>query len=231
MDNPSPRILIVDDERAIRRYLRAVLSTQGYEVVEAATGEEALSAIVAGHPDLIILDLGLPDMDGIEVTRLVRKWSQTPILILSVRDHELEKVAALDVGADDYLTKPFSTGELLARLRVALRRTIQLKTETNFRANELEIDWNRRSVSTLGKEAAMTPTEYELLKLLVQNAGRVITHSQLLKAVWGPGYENEMHLLRVNLSNLRRKIEPDPNRPRYILTEPGVGYRFQADEF
>jgi two-component system KDP operon response regulator KdpE len=212
LGDPTPRILVVDDERAIRRYLRTALSAQGYQVIEAATGEEALSAIVTSHPDLIILDLGLPDMDGIDVTRHVREWSQTPILILSVRDHELEKVATLDAGADDYLTKlPFAT-------------------EVNFRKGDLEIDWRKRSITIHGEEVSFTPTEYELLKILVQNAGRVITHRQLLRSVWGAGYENEMHLLRVNLSNLRRKIEPDPTRPRFILTEPGVGYRFQSDD-
>lgn len=230
MGEPTPRILVVDDERAIRRYLRTALSAQGYQVIEAATGEEALSATVTSHPDLIILDLGLPDMDGIDVTRQVREWSQIPILILSVREHELEKVATLDAGADDYLTKPFGTGELLARMRVALRRKLPFATEVNFRRGELEIDWHKRSIIIHGEEVSFTPTEYELLKMLVQNAGRVITHRQLLRSVWGAGYESEMHLLRVNLSNLRRKIEPDPTRPRYILTEPGVGYRFQSDD-
>lgn len=230
MADPTTRILVVDDERPIRRYLRTALSSQGYQVIEAATGEEALSAAVTSHPDLIILDLGLPDMDGIDVTRQVREWSQIPILILSVREHEQEKVATLDAGADDYLTKPFGTRELLARMRVALRRRLPDEAKVNFQKDELEIDWNRRSISVHGEEVSFTPTEYELLKMLVQNAGRVITHRQLLLAVWGAGYEQEMHLLRVNLSNLRRKIEPDPTRPRYILTEPGVGYRFHVDE-
>jgi two-component system KDP operon response regulator KdpE len=230
MEKIASRILVVDDERAIRRYLRAALGAQGYEVIEATTGEEGISSIVAGHPDLIILDLGLPDIDGIEITRQVREWSQIPILILSVREHEMDKVAALDAGADDYLTKPFSTGELLARMRVALRRKKTFTPEGKFHREELEIDWSKRSVFIHGQEAGLTPNEYELLKMLVQNSGRVITHRQLLLTVWGAGYENEMHLLRVNLSNLRRKIEPDPTRPRYILTEPGVGYRFQVDE-
>ncbi len=230
MGNPSARILIVDDERAIRRFLRAALNAQGYEVTEAATGQEALTAVVTDHPDLIILDLGLPDMDGIDVTRQIREWSRIPILILSVRDHERDKVTALDAGADDYLSKPFGTGELLARLRVALRRTARPFSETVFKRDELNIDWNRRKVMVRGNEVALTPTEYELLKMLVRNAGRVLTHHYLLMMIWGAGYEEEMHLLRVNISNLRRKIEPDPARPSFILTEPGVGYRFQADE-
>jgi two-component system KDP operon response regulator KdpE len=230
MSNPAGRILVVDDERAIRRFLRTALGAQGYEITEAATGNDALSALVTDRPDLMILDLGLPDIDGVEVTRQVREWSQIPILILSVRDHEGDKVAALDAGADDYLTKPFGTKELMARLRVALRRTAQAAMEPVFRRGELEIDWGRRVVLLSGREVALTPTEYEILKSLVQNAGKVLTHRHLLRTVWGVGYEDEMHLLRVNLSNLRRKIEPDPTRPSFVLTEPGVGYRFRAEE-
>jgi two-component system KDP operon response regulator KdpE len=230
MNNLTARILVVDDERPIRRFLRAALSAQGYEVTEAATGKEALAAAVTDHPDLIILDLGLPDLDGIEVTRQIREWSELPIVILSVRDSEKEKVTALDAGADDYLEKPFSTGELLARLRVALRRIRVTTVGAIYRKNELEIDWNRRLVLVDQKEVALTPTEYELLKMLVRNAGRVLTHHYLLKMIWGAGYEEDLHILRVNLSNLRKKIEPDPSRPTFILTEPGVGYRFKAEE-
>jgi two-component system KDP operon response regulator KdpE len=230
MGDPVARILIVDDENAIRRYLRAALSAQGYEVIEAATGKEALTAVVANHPDLIILDLGLPDMDGVEVTQQIRVWSEVPIIILSVRDHERDKVTALDAGADDYLSKPFGTGELLARLRVSLRRTRKPPAEMTFQQDDLLIEWDRRVVHHQGKAVALTPTEYELLRTLVRNAGRVLTHHFLLKSVWGAGYEEDLHILRVNLSNLRRKIEPDPTRPRFILTEPGVGYRFKADD-
>lgn len=229
MNQTVVRILVVDDERAIRRYLRAMLRSQGYEVLEAGSAAEALRVITADHPDLVILDLGLPDQDGTEVTRQVREWSPVPILILSVREHEREKVKALDAGADDYLTKPFSSGELLARLRVALRRIAVREGDPVYRQDELEVDWGRRKVFRQEKEVTLTQTEYELLKQLVQQAGKVITHERLLQAVWGPGYEKEMHLLRVTLSNLRRKIEPDPTRPHYILTEPGVGYRFRAE--
>lgn len=233
-ENPAARILVVDDERPIRRFLHAALSSQGYEVLEAATGREALSQVSGGHFDLVILDLGLPDMDGVEVTRQIRQarpWTQIPILILSVREQEESKVAALDAGADDYLTKPFGVGELLARMRVALRRTAPAASEAVFRSGDLEVDWNRRLVLFQGREVTLTPTEYDLLRTLIRNAGKVMTHRMLLYTVWGAGYEQDMHLLRVNLSNLRRKIEPDPSRPHYILTEPGVGYRFRAEDF
>jgi two-component system KDP operon response regulator KdpE len=223
----TTRILIVDDEIAIRRYLRAALSAQSYEVSEAATGKEALALVAMQPPDLVILDLGLPDLDGVTVTRQIRAWSLLPTLILSVRDHEKDKVAALDAGADDYLTKPFGTGELLARLRVALRRTAGSAVEEIFQYEGLQIDWSRRQVSVHGQEVSLTPTEFELLRTFVHHAGKVLTHQFLLKTIWGTNYESELHILRVNLSNLRRKIEPDPSRPRYILTEPGVGYRFR----
>jgi two-component system KDP operon response regulator KdpE len=216
------RVLVVDDERAIRRYLHAALNAQGYTVFEAVSGQEALTAVVADRPDIIILDLGLPDLDGIEVTR------QLPIIVLSVREHEEDKIAALDAGADDYLTKPFGTGELLARLRVAQRRFLHSAAEPVFETNGLIVDLSRRMVSLNGREVSLTPTEYDLLRLLVQHAGKVITHHQMLRQVWGEAYVSETHLLRVNMSNLRRKIEPDPTRPQYILTEPGVGYRLQA---
>lgn len=221
------RVLVVDDEAAIRRYLRASLSAHGHIVFEAATGREALSAVTADRPDLLILDLGLPDLDGIEVTRMLREWTQIPIIILSVRGQEADKVAALDAGADDYLTKPFGTGELLARMRVALRRYGQSKIEPVFAVNDLTVDLGRRMVAMGGREIQLTPTEYDLLRALVSHAGQVLTHRQLLRQVWGVGYEQESHMLRVNISNLRRKIEPEPARPRYLLTEPGVGYRLQ----
>jgi two-component system KDP operon response regulator KdpE len=223
------RVLVVDDERAIRRYLHAALNAQGYTVYEASGGKEALNMVVANRPDLIILDLGLPDLDGVEVTRQLREWTSIPIIILSVREQESDKINALDAGADDYLTKPFSSGELLARMRAALRHTTQNTPELIFVFDNLHVDLTRRLVTLGDKEISLTPTEYDLLRILVQNAGKVITHRYLLRQVWGSAYETEAHLLRVNMSNLRRKIEPDPTRPHYIVTEPGVGYRLRAE--
>jgi two-component system KDP operon response regulator KdpE len=228
MSDEGQRVLVVDDETSIRRYLRAALSAQGFAVYEAANGQEAINGSVLYHPDLIILDLGLPDIDGVEVTRNLREWSQTPIIILSVREAENDKVAALDAGADDYLTKPFGTGELMARIRVALRRMSHRSDEPILQVDKLKMDLSRRMVTVDEDEISLTPTEYELLRLLLQNAGKVLTHHQLLRQVWGTAYESEMHILRVNISNLRRKIEPDPSRPRYLLTEPGVGYRIRV---
>lgn len=230
MTDTHQRILVVDDETSIRRYLRAALTAQGFAVHEAADGAEALSAVFAHRPDMIILDLGLPDIDGIEVTRRLREWSQTPIIILSVREAEQDKIAALDAGADDYLTKPFGTGELLARMRVVQRRQIaNSKNEPVFQSGKLKVDFTRRLVSVDEREVQLTPTEYDLLRVLVIHAGKVITHRQLLHQVWGDGYQ-DMHILRVNISNLRAKLEPDPSRPTYIRTEPGVGYRLKEYE-
>jgi len=223
----NQRVLVVDDETSIRRYLRAALGAQGLTVYESATGLEAINAVLAHRPDIIILDLGLPDIDGIEVTRRLREWSQIPIIILSVREDEQDKIAALDAGADDYLTKPFGTGELLARMRVALRKKPSTLNEPVFQADGLMLDFSRRVVMVNEKEIQLTPTEYDLLKTLVNHAGKVITHRQLLRQVWGDGYE-DMHILRVNISNLRGKLEPDPSRPTYIHTEPGVGYRLKV---
>ena len=221
------RVLIVDDEPAIRRFLRATLSAHGYDIFEAADGQSALTATAAARPDLIILDLGLPDMDGVQVTRQLREWTQIPILIVSVRGQENDKIAALDAGADDYVTKPFGVGELLARMRVALRHAIPAAEEPVFVAGDLAVDLARREVRFGGREVQLTPTEYDLLRVLVTHAGKVLTHRQLLREVWGVGYEQETHMLRVNISNLRRKLEPDPTRPRYLRTEPGVGYRLR----
>jgi two-component system KDP operon response regulator KdpE len=179
------------------------------------------------RPDVILLDLGLPDLDGIEVIKRIREWSPVPIIVLSVRDREHDKVAALDAGADDYLTKPFGIDELLARIRVVLRRSVQQVQKPVFTSGDLEVDLVRRLVWLAGAEVALTPTEYDLLRLFVAHAGRVLTHSQILKQIWGPSYNEQFHILRVNISNLRRKIETDPNRPRHIITEPGVGYRFR----
>ena len=229
MSDAGQRVLVVDDENSIRRYLRAALSAQGFTVYEAANGEEAVNAVLNNRPDIIILDLGLPDFDGIEVTRRLREWSKTPIIILSVREAENDKIAALDAGADDYLTKPFGTGELMARMRVAMRRLANKSDEPVLQVDDLKMDLSRRLVTVSEKEISLTPTEYDILRLLMQNAGKVLTHHHLLRQVWGTAYESEMHLLRVNISNLRRKIEPDPARPHYLVTESGVGYRLRTD--
>jgi two-component system KDP operon response regulator KdpE len=228
MSDDGLRVLVVDDERAIRRYLQAALNAQGYTVYEANSGQAALQSVLADRPDLIILDLGLPDLDGVEVTRQLREWTPIPIIILSVREQETDKISALDAGADDYLTKPFSSGELLARMRAALRHASQNPSDPVFETDNLQVDFARRQVKVNGEEISLTPTEYDLLRILVQNAGRVLTQRQLLRQVWGNAYETEAHLLRVNMSNLRRKLEPDPTRPRYIITEPGVGYRLRT---
>jgi two-component system, OmpR family, KDP operon response regulator KdpE len=222
------RVLVVDDEQAIRRYLRATLNAHGFIISEAVDGQGALISAGTDRPELIILDLGLPDMDGIEVTRRLREWTSIPIIILSVREQENDKIAALDAGADDYLTKPFGTGELMARIRVALRRSAQTSEEPVYQVDDLRVDLTRRQVKLAEVDVPLTPTEYDLLRVLVLHAGKVITHRQLLRQVWGSAYETETHLLRVNMSNLRRKIEPDPTRPCYIRTEPGVGYRLKG---
>lgn len=220
------RVLIVDDEAAIRRYLHPILAAQGFDVYEASDGQEALDAVLAHRPDLIILDLGLPDMDGIVVTRRLREWSQTPIVILSVRETEQDKVAALNAGADDYLTKPFGTSELLARIRVIQRRQAVVANESIFILGGLILDFSCREVTVNEQEIQLTPTEYDILRLLITHSGKVLTHRQILRQIWGEGY-NDMHTLRVNISNLRAKLEPDPARPTYIHTEAGVGYRLK----
>lgn len=214
----------------MRRLLSVSLSGHGYTVSEAKNGLSAIEAMVTARPDLVILDLGLPDISGLDVLRQAREWSTVPILILSVRDREIDKVEALDAGADDYLTKPFGLAELLARIRAGLRRSSLIKdTGTVFRCHELTVDMTARSVIMGQKRVQLTPTEYELLKTLVQQAGRVLTHHQILTKVWGEQYAGDAHMLRVNVSNLRRKLEPDPVRPRYLITEPGVGYRFRSE--
>jgi two-component system, OmpR family, KDP operon response regulator KdpE len=231
MSEGGPRVLVVDDEPAIRRFLCTSLTVHAYSVFEAANGQEALAAVLAHRPDLVILDLGLPDLDGVDVTRLLREWTAVPVIILTVQDQEGAKIAALDAGADDYVTKPFGMGELLARMRAALRRAASPATEPIFAIGDLTVDLARRLVTVAGREIQLTPTEYDLLRVLVMHAGKVITHRQLLRQVWGVGYQEETHLLRVNMSNLRRKLEPDKVRPTFILPEPGVGYRLRdADE-
>jgi two-component system KDP operon response regulator KdpE len=223
------RVLIIDDEEPIRHFLRVALSGQLYEISEAASGKEGLIAARDEKPDVIILDLGLPDIDGVEVTRLIREWTQTPIIILSVRGSENDKIFALDAGADDYLTKPFSIRELLARLRVSLRRAERPTSEAIFTIGDLIVDVDKRLVTLGGKEVQLTPHEYGILKTLVMHSGKVITHRQLFNEVWGYGLDQESHLLRVNVSNLRRKLEIDPSHPKYITTESGVGYRLKDE--
>lgn len=223
------KVLIVDDELAVRRFLRTSLNAHDYEVHEAVNGEEAIFQAVNIQPDLIILDLGLPDQNGIEVTRRIREWASTPIVILSVQDQDTDKIAALDAGADDYVTKPFSVGELMARLRVAMRHAYQPDPNPTFTLQNLTVDLAARRVILDEEEIQLTPTEYDLLRVLVKYAGRVLTHQQILREVRGAGYQTETHLLRVHMSNLRHKLEKDPTDPQFILTEPGVGYRLKAD--
>lgn len=222
-----PRILVVDDELAIRRFLHTVLSSEEFVLHEAENGHAGLAAAATFRPDVILLDLGLPDLDGLEVIKRVREWSPVPIIVLSVREHENDKVSALDAGADDYLTKPFGVGELLARIRAALRRSLQKIPEPVFISNDLQMDLGSRRVTVSGEDVALTPTEYDILRLLVTHAGKVLTHGQILKQVWGMAYLEQPHVLRVNISNLRRKLESDPSRPQHIITEPGVGYRLR----
>lgn len=225
MENKSARIMIIDDEPQMRRLLQVALTAHGYEIREAETGRAGIDQTAVFHPDLIVLDLSLPDLDGIEVIKQLREWTQTPVIILSVREQEGDKIAALDAGADDYVTKPFSMGELLARIRTALRHAAGAGDEPVLTFGGLVIDLTRRYVAVDGREVKLTPTEYELLRILAVNAGKVLTHRQLMRTVWGPSYEQETNYLRVYIRQLRQKIEPDPARPRHIITEPGVGYR------
>jgi two-component system KDP operon response regulator KdpE len=232
MDHPAPLILLIEDEPQMRRFLRTALTTNDYRLVEAETAKEGLAQAAARNPDVILLDLGLPDRDGLDVTRELREWAGTPIIVLSARGREQDKVAALDVGADDYLTKPFGVEELLARIRVALRHAALppgAAPEPIFEAGVLRVDLAERRVWRQGEEIHLTPTEYKLLATLVRHAGKVLTHRQLLKEVWGANYVNQSHYVRVYLAQLRQKIEPDPARPRLLMTEPGVGYRLLAE--
>ena len=226
-------IVVVEDEPDIRRFLRASLLSKGYRLVEAATGREGLEAAETRQPDLIILDLGLPDMDGLEVIRRVREWSLVPIIVLSAKGQETTKVAALDAGADDYIAKPFGVSELLARMRVSLRhaaRSSQGEPTAVFTTGELQIDLAQRRVRVKGKDVHLTPIEYRLLTTLAKHAGKVLTRNQLLTEVWGRPYADQAHYLHVHMAQLRRKVENDPTRPRYLLTEPGVGYRLVGEE-
>lgn len=225
------RILVVDDEPQIQRFLRPALNAAGYDVVEAGTGADALKAVATTAPDLLILDLGLPDMDGKEVISQLRAWSNIPIIILSARDRESEKIAALDLGADDYVEKPFGIGELTARIRTALRhKNHEIGHVTEINVDGLEIDIARRLVTRDGAAVKLTPKEYDLLALLARHAGRVVTHRSLLTSVWGPAHNEDLHYLRVFIGQLRQKIERNPAEPRIIRTEPGVGYRFAESD-
>ena len=221
------RILVIDDEAAIRRFLHSALSSEEFSLHEAESGHNGLSAAAALRPDVILLDLGLPDLDGIEVIRRIREWSEVPIIVLSVREREDDKVAALDAGADDYLTKPFGVGELLARIRASLRRSIVQSSEPVFTSADLRVDLNLRRVTLAGNEIQLTPTEYDLLRLLIVHADKVLTHKLILKQIWGGAHQEQPQVLRVTISNLRKKIEHDPSRPKHITTEPGVGYRLK----
>jgi two-component system KDP operon response regulator KdpE len=232
MASTAPLLLLIEDELPIRRFLRSSLSAEGYRLMEAQTGEEAIRLAMEHPPELVILDLGLPDMDGQEVLQRLRKWLRAPIIILSARNQEQQKVAALDNGADDYLTKPFSTGELLARIRVALRHASRLSGADEpsvFAQGDLKVDLSARRVFVRDTEVHLTKLEYKLLTTLVKHAGKVLTHRFLLEEVWGPKHIDETHYLRVFMASLRRKIEADPARPRYLLTEPGVGYRLDCE--
>ena len=225
---PSPlksTALVIDDELQMRRLLRVCLEANGYQVLEAATGMEGIAEAAQHPPDVVILDLGLPDMEGVAVLKRLREWSRVPVVVLSVRDREEDKIAALDNGADDYVTKPFSSGELLARLRVAQRHAAPSSETTVFRSGQLEVDLAARAVKLKNKEVKLTATEYSLLRLFVQHAGKVLTHRQILRDVWGPNYVEETHYLRVYLAHLREKLEANPAQPELLITEPGVGYR------
>jgi two-component system KDP operon response regulator KdpE len=221
----SPRVLVVDDEPQIVRGLRVVLRNAGFEVDSAGTKEAALDALSHRPPDAVLLDLVLPDGSGVDVCREVRKWSQVPIVVVSAVGDEREKVRALDAGADDYITKPFGSEELAARLRAVLRRVADTGSEPTIEVGDLEIDLADRRVRRDGKNIHLTPIEFDLLRVLAQNHGRLVTHRQLLQEVWGPAYGAETHYLRVHVAHIRSKIEVDPSRPRYVITEPGVGYR------
>jgi two-component system KDP operon response regulator KdpE len=233
MNSVKPVIVVVEDDPQICRFLRTSLSAQGFQIIEAGTGERGIVEIGTRKPELVILDLGLPGIDGVEVIRKVREWSAVPIIVLSARNQESNKIAALDAGADDYLTKPFGIGELLARIRVSLRHSARLAgdgIDTLFCVGDLQVDLSRRSVHIGVREIHLTPIEYRLLTVLIRHAGKVMTHRQLLLEVWGPAYVEHAHYVRIYMGQLRRKLETDPAQPRYLLTEAGVGYRLAGGE-
>ncbi len=229
---PDPVVVLIEDEPQIRRFLRATLTGQGYRLFEAPTGADGLVEVGSRQPDVVIIDLGLPDMDGIDVIRRLREWSAVPIIVLSARGQERDKVTALDAGADDYVSKPFGAGELLARIRVALRHTAGASHEADeavFKVGELHVDLLRRHVAVGAAEVRLTPMEYKLLTTLIRHAGKVVTHQQLLREVWGPTHTDQAHYVRIYMAHLRHKLEAEPARPRYLLTEPAVGYRLAVD--
>jgi two-component system, OmpR family, KDP operon response regulator KdpE len=228
----GPLILIVEDEPQMLRFIRASLGSHGYRLLEAGTAQEATQLATTHAPELILMDLGLPDMDGLELTKQLREWTRTPIIVISARGREDDKVLALDAGADDYLTKPFGINELLARIRVALRHVREAASNVSepvLIIRDLTLDLGKRQVLVSGKEVHLTPTEYKLLVLLAQHRGKVLTHRQILKDVWGPAYANQSHYVRVHMAELRKKVEADAARPKLIVTEPGVGYRMRED--
>jgi two-component system KDP operon response regulator KdpE len=227
----GPTVIVIEDEPQMRRFLRATLVSLGYRLYEAATGQDGLAEAATRQPDVIILDLGLPDLDGLEIIRRVREWTTVPIIVLSARDQEGDKIKALDLGANDYVSKPFGIGELLARMRAVLRHAAlaSQRAEPVFALGELQVDLMRRRVSVRDTEVHLTPIEYKLLTTLVRHAGNVATHRQLLREVWGPNHDDQANYLRVFMLQLRRKLEADPARPRYLRTEPGVGYRLTVD--
>jgi two-component system KDP operon response regulator KdpE len=230
MTQDKELILLIEDEPQMRRFLRVTLQSHGYRLIEAASGQEGLMQATTRSPDVLLLDLGLPDMDGIEITGKIREWSEVPIIVISAREQEMDKVKALDAGADDYLTKPFGADELLARIRVALRHKAMLhagQRDPVFIVDDLRVDLSSRQVFLKDKEIHLTPIEYRLLAVLVKYAGKVVTHTQLLKEVWGPVYADQQQYLHVYMSQLRRKLESEPARPRFLINEPGVGYRLK----
>jgi two-component system KDP operon response regulator KdpE len=232
MSDPGPVVLLIEDEPQMRRFLKAAFENQPYRLIEAPTAREGLAQAAARNPDAILLDLGLPDLDGVDVTRRLREWSATPVIVISARGQERDKVAALDAGADDYLTKPFGIGELLARLRAALRRAARPEGEPDqpiFTVDQVQLDLVHRRVTVAGAEVHLTPTEYKLLTTLVRHPDRVLTHRLLLKEVWGPNATERTEYLRVFMTQLRRKLESNPAQPRFLLTEPGVGYRLKTE--
>jgi|SRR5262245_55628874 len=230
---PDPAVVLIEDEPQIRRFLRATLTTQGYRLFEATTGADGLVEVASRQPDIVIVDLGLPDMDGLDVIRRVREWAAVPIIVLSARGQERDKVAALDAGADDYVSKPFGAGELLARIRVALRHAAGAAREdgddATYTVADLKADLLRRRIFVGAREVHLTPIEFKLLSVLVRHAGKVVTHQQLLREVWGPTHTEQAHYVRVYMAHLRHKLEAEPARPRYLLSEPGVGYRLAAE--
>ncbi len=230
--NAKPLVLVIEDEGPIRKFLRTGLESQGFQFAEASTGREGLAQAATRSPDVVLLDLGLPDVDGLVVVKQIREWSTVPIVVLSARGQERDKIQALDAGADDYVTKPFSMGELLARMRVALRHRARIQSITEstvLEAANLRIDLERRQVTVDDEPVRLTPIEYRLLSTMARHAGKVLTHEFLLREVWGPGYTSQHHYLRVYMAQLRHKIEAEPARPRLLLTEPGVGYRLRSE--